>query len=89
MASGVPVVGARAGGVPDVIRHGENGLMFTPGDLGELTQQLREMLFNPELRLRLSRQARHDMEGLSWRKSTERLLAYYQLAYLVQRRYDP
>lgn len=89
MASGVPVVGARAGGVPDIIRHGENGLMFTPGDLGELTQQLQEMLFNPELRRRLGRQARRDMEGLSWRKSTEQLLAYYRLTQLVQRRYDP
>ena len=89
MASGVPVVGARAGGVPDVIRPGENGLLFTPGDLGELTQQLRALLFNPELRRRLSRQARHDMEGLGWRKSTERLLDYYQLAGTIQRRYDP
>jgi glycosyltransferase involved in cell wall biosynthesis len=75
--------------VPDVIRHGENGLLFTPGDLGELTQQLREMLFNPELRRRLSRQARRDMAGLSWRNSTERLLAYYRLAGIVRRRYDP
>lgn len=89
MASGVPVVGARAGGIPDIIRHGENGLMFTPGDLGELTQQLRALLSNAELRRRLGQQARRDMEGLSWRASTERLLGYYALARAVHQRYDP
>ncbi len=76
------------GGVPDIIRRGENRLLFTAGDLRELTHQLREMLFNPELRRRLGCQARRDMEGLSWRKGTERLLTYYRLAHLVKRRYD-
>ncbi len=89
MASGVPAVGARAGGIPDVIRHGENGFMFTPGDLGDLTEHLRILLLNPELRTRLARQARKDMEGLSWRAATEKLVEYYDLARTIQRRYDP
>ena len=89
MASGVPAVGARAGGIPDVIRHGENGLMFTPGDLGDLTEQLQTLLLNPELRRRLGQQARRDMEAFSWRAATEKLLEYYQLARTIHRRYDP
>jgi glycosyltransferase involved in cell wall biosynthesis len=89
MASGVPAVGARAGGIPDVIRHGENGLMFTPGDLGELTEQLRTLLLDPELRARYGRQARKDMEGLSWRAATLALAEYYELARTIHRRYDP
>lgn len=89
MASGVSAVGARAGGIPDVIRHGENGLMFTPGDLGDLTEQLGKLLFDPALRRRLGEQARRDMEGLSWRAATEKLLEHYELARAVHRRYDP
>jgi glycosyltransferase involved in cell wall biosynthesis len=89
MASGVPVVGARAGGLPDIIAHGKNGFMFTPGDLGELTDCIRLLLFDESLRKRLGAQGRKDMEGLSWRRSTEKLLEYYELARIIHRRYDP
>ena len=88
MASGVPAVGARAGGVPDVIRHGENGLLFTPGDLGDLTEQLRRLLNDDVLRRRLGRQAREDMEAFGWRAATETLVDYYRKAIQVKRRFD-
>ncbi len=89
MACGVPAVGARAGGVPDVIRHGENGLLFTPGDLGDLTEQLRRLLTDDVLRKRLGRQAREDMEPFGWRAATETLVDYYRTAIRVQRLFDP
>ncbi len=89
MASGVPAVGARAGGIPDVIKDGETGLMFTPGDLGDLTAKLRRLLFDPELRQRLATAARADMERWSWRASTEALLGFYEKAMQVHGRYDP
>ena len=89
MASGVPAVGARAGGIPDVIKPDYNGFMFTPGDLGDLTEQLAKLLFDKELREKLSKQARQDMESWSWRASTEKVLEYYELARTIHRRYDP
>jgi glycosyltransferase involved in cell wall biosynthesis len=89
MASGVPAVGARAGGLPDVIEHGKNGLMFTPGDLGDLTDQLKLLLFNPALRKQLGQQARKDMEKWSWKAATEKLVDYYELARHVHKLYDP
>src|SRR5690606_29713402 len=67
MASGVPAVGARAGGIPDVIDHEVNGLMFTPGDLDDLTRQVRRLMDDPDLRRRLGTQARQDMEAHGWR----------------------
>lgn len=36
MEFGVPVIGANVGGVPDVITHEVNGLMFKPGDCSDL-----------------------------------------------------
>lgn len=89
MASGVPVVGARAGGVPDVIRCGENGLLFTPADLEDLCAQLGRLLFDPVLRTRLGRQARKDTEQWGWRAATETLVGYYRLAHAICRRFDP
>ena len=89
MASGVPAVGARAGGLPDVIEPGVNGFMFTPGDLGDLTEQLGKLLFDKPLRKKLGQQARREMERWSWRASTERVLEFYDLARTIHRRYDP
>ncbi len=89
MASGVPAVGARAGGVPDVIEHDVNGLLFTPGDERELTEALRRLLFEPELRERFARRARADMERWSWRAATEALVGYYEKAREVHARFDP
>lgn len=89
MASGVPVVGARAGGIPDVIGEGENGLMFTPGDLGDLTDKLQTLLFDADLRKTFGERARLEMERWSWRASTEALLTFYERARTIHRRYDP
>ena len=89
MASSVPVVGARAGGIPDVITNGRNGFMFTPGDLGELTEKLRTLLFDPGLRKEMGENARADVEPHNWLASTRRLVDYYRLARTIHRRYDP
>ena len=89
MASGVPAVGARAGGIPDVIHHQENGLLFTPGDLDDLCDQLARLLFDDDLRTRLGRQARRDTEEWGWRAATEKLVEYYRLALTIRRRFDP
>ncbi len=89
MASGVPPVGARAGGIPDVIDDGRTGLMFTPGDLGELTEKLGVLLFDASLRARLGTAARREMERFGWRAATLGLLDAYDLAVRVHGRFDP
>ena len=89
MASGVPAVGARAGGIPDVIQDGVNGLLFEPGDTDQLTEKLGLLLHDQELRSRLASAARASMEGWSWRAATEKLVEFYELALTIHRRYDP
>jgi glycosyltransferase involved in cell wall biosynthesis len=89
MASGVPAIGARAGGIPDVIDHGVNGLMFTPGDLDDLTDQVTTLVTDAEFRRRLGSRARADMEPHGWRSATEALFDNYRTAIRVHRRYDP
>lgn len=88
-ASGVPVVGARAGGVPDVVSHGENGLLFTPGDIAELTAHLRTLLTDPALAKQYGAAGRARTERYSWRASTEQLTEYYRAAISLHHRYDP
>jgi len=58
MAAGVPVVATRVGGVPDMVRDGETGLLFEPGSVAELTDCLRRLLADGPLQERLGQQAR-------------------------------
>ncbi len=39
-ALGRPVVGARIGGIPELVKDGETGRLFTPGDAGDLAAAL-------------------------------------------------
>lgn len=54
MACGVPVVATRVGGIPEIVRHGEDGILVEPGKVVELTDAMREILTNEDLRERYS-----------------------------------
>lgn len=89
MASGTPTVGARAGGIPDVIDEEVNGLMFTPGDLGDLTAKLKRLLFDEAERRRLGEAARAEMQRHDWHAATVKLVEFYEQARAVHGRFDP
>lgn len=59
---GTPVIGARAGGVPDVIDDGENGLLVTFGDVDALVATLRRLLNDRDLARRLGARGREKVE---------------------------
>ncbi len=80
MASGVPVVGAAAGGVPSIVVDGETGLLFRPRDGGDFTAKVRTLVEDEELRQRLGRQARVSMATRGWGAATEALVERYHMA---------
>jgi glycosyltransferase involved in cell wall biosynthesis len=47
MACGVPVLGSRVGGVPELVVHGETGWLFAPGDDAALTALLGKVFDDP------------------------------------------
>jgi hypothetical protein len=61
-AAGVPVVAARTGGIPEVVVHEHNGLLFPSGDAPALAAALRRILNDAVLRQRLTGQARRDYQ---------------------------
>lgn len=63
MALGVPVVTAAVGGTPELVKQGENGLLFPPGDAAELARCLAALLDDGELRARLAEAARRTVQG--------------------------
>ena len=55
LLSGVPVVASRVGGIPEVITHEVNGLLFEPGDVSALVGTLSRLDAEPDLLGRLAR----------------------------------
>jgi glycosyltransferase involved in cell wall biosynthesis len=45
----VPVIGTRLGGIPELVEHNRNGLLFTVDDPHDLANQLQRVLNEPEL----------------------------------------
>lgn len=80
-ASGVPVVGARAGGVPFVINDGETGFLVDPQlPDSAWAERVVELLRDVDTRGRMARAARQEAERWSWRASTEKLVEVYEAA---------
>ena len=49
MACGVPTIGSRTGGIPEVVIHGENGFLAEVGDTAAMSQYALQLLTNPAL----------------------------------------
>src|SRR5207249_2039551 len=55
---GRPAVGARTGGIVDVVEEGESGLFVPPRDTSALASAIRALVADPERRQRMGRRAR-------------------------------
>lgn len=62
-AVGIPVVATRDGGIPEIIRDGENGLLIDVGDEEGLQAAIQRLVDAPELRRQLGRCARQIVES--------------------------
>jgi glycosyltransferase involved in cell wall biosynthesis len=61
MAHGLPVVASRSGGIPDIIRDGENGLLVPERDVAALAAAVTRLLDEEQLAPRLAAAARDDV----------------------------
>jgi glycosyltransferase involved in cell wall biosynthesis len=49
LAASVPVITTYVGGIPDIIKNGENGFLVNPGDIDNLINKTRKLLNDSEL----------------------------------------
>ena len=61
MAMEKPVISTRITGIPELIEHGHTGLLATPGDVDDLTGQIRTLLADPAQGKSLGRAARQQV----------------------------
>ena len=63
MACGLPVIGAIIGGARELFRHGENALIYTPGDAIELASRIQELQMQPALRCQMAETAQTEVQS--------------------------
>jgi phosphatidylinositol alpha 1,6-mannosyltransferase len=85
MASGLPVVAARAGGAIDMVRDGVTGALFHPGSAAELYTQTLRLVNDPVQCAAMSMAGRAAAERRSWGRVMDELLGHYQMTLQQQR----
>jgi glycosyltransferase involved in cell wall biosynthesis len=78
MACGVPIVASKIGGIPDVVKDRENGLLVPPKDTSTLASMIIYLLENEGLRKKMGGNARKKVENYSWEKIAEMTEKVYE-----------
>lgn len=87
LAAGRAVVASDVAGIPEVVRHGDNGLLVPPGDAPALAGALTRLVNEGDLRRRLGEAARRDArERLTWARVAEQLEECYAQAAVLDPR---
>ncbi len=76
MASGIPVIGARAGSIPEVM--GEGGILFDPRSADELQDALEQVIHNVDLRSHLVKNGFANVKRFSWERCAEQTYQIYK-----------
>jgi glycosyltransferase involved in cell wall biosynthesis len=78
LACGVPVAASRAGGLPEIVHDGVNGVTFQPGDPIAIADTLQRLIEHPEERARLAASARESALPYSEDSQAEKVLRVYE-----------
>jgi len=79
MSSGKPAIGCRGQGIDEIIEHGRNGLLISPGNQAELAESLRVILLNEDFGCRIGRAARDTvLQGYTLQHQAQRLAQLYR-----------
>jgi glycosyltransferase involved in cell wall biosynthesis len=77
MASGKAVIASDVGGVPELVRRGQAGLLVPPGDVECLASTIRSIAADEPLRQRLAAAGRERAAAFSWPAIAQQYLKIY------------
>jgi glycosyltransferase involved in cell wall biosynthesis len=77
-ATGLPVIASRFGGIPEIVIHGETGLLVDPEDVVGFGEAISLLAGNSDLRLEMGLRGRERVkEKFDWRDSVESMVKIY------------
>ncbi|HLF22996.1 MAG TPA: glycosyltransferase family 4 protein, partial [Burkholderiales bacterium] len=78
MAAGVPIVASRAGGIPEVVDDGGEGILVEPNDSRALASALHRLLEDKSLRMEMGLAGRLKARRYDWARVVERVEQVYE-----------
>ena len=79
MACGKPVIGSNIGGIPETLNNGKAGILFKPGNIGDLTEKIEFLFLNDNKRKDYANKAReHVVNNYSIEVLGPKYEGYYQ-----------
>lgn len=79
LASGTPAIGARAGGVQEIIHHQQTGYLCTPRSVSDMTEAITYALRQPEILEQWSKNASHYARSQSWETILDQVIDHYKM----------
>ncbi|WNB74225.1 glycosyltransferase [Methylomonas koyamae] len=77
LANGVPIICSDVGGVAEIIKHGETGLLVRPNNVDELFEAIYRLITNRELRMKLSKAGKKIARCYDWEYIAKQFLSLY------------
>ncbi len=78
MASGLPIVASKVGGLTEIVRDAENGFLVEPKNPEQMAEKVSLLLNNDDLRQRISRNNKEKVKEYSWGSAVSKLERLYQ-----------
>ena len=78
MKAGLPVISTEEGAIPDMVLHGENGLLVNPKDSNDLYEKILQVAKDPALAEKLSKRGRETALAYTWAASARTLETVYE-----------
>jgi len=78
MSAGKPVIASRVGGIVDLVKHGENGYLVTPGDIDELAHAIIDLLDNMDTAIEMGRKGKELCKEFSVEYMIEKIDILYR-----------
>jgi len=80
LSYGKPVIAAEIGGIPEIITHEKNGLLFKPRDENDLAEKMELLLRDEKLKKAIIRNSRKSLERFNWKLFIEQIESVYEKA---------
>lgn len=77
LSAGCAVCATAVGGIPEMIKHGTNGLLSPPGDAHALALHLEQLIAQPKLRDQFRQQSKATLERFSLEQMVEKNRQHY------------
>jgi glycosyltransferase involved in cell wall biosynthesis len=85
MACGIPVIGTRNGGTPEIVLHEETGLLVENNEPGAVAAAMRALLANRDARQKMGRRCYESVQNYDWQQAASRYVEVYRGLLEVQK----